>query len=122
MEKKKLIFDTSFLMDVLRFKIPLEEIFFIINPKEIIIPKFVIKELKKQRKKEAKLALKLINSLIKKKKVKVVSTKNFGDKGFFEIIDKNSIIATNDKELRKLLKKKKVKTLFIRNKKWIQIE
>lgn len=109
-------------MDVLRFKIPLEEIFFIINPKEIIIPKFVIKELKKQRKKEAKLALKLINSLIKKKKVKVVSTKNFGDKGFFEIIDKNSIIATNDKELRKLLKKKKVKTLFIRNKKWIQIE
>ena len=58
--------------------------------------------------------------LLKKENVKVIniSEKNV-DNAIVEIADKNTIIATNDKELRQRLKNKNIKTIYLRNKKYL---
>ncbi len=111
MEIRKIIFDSNFLVDIFRFKIDFEEMFFLATKKaKLVIPRFVIEELRRINSPFSKLAL----ELIKKKNFKVVETKEKGDKGFFELIDKYTVVATNDSKLRKKLKKLGVKTIYLR--------
>ena len=104
---RKLILDTNFLIDLVRFKIELEEILkFFEEPLEFFILSSTFKELKEIANNKgksgsmAKLALKII----KLKKIQILEEKESPDKAFLSIADKNTIIATNDSKLRKKLK------------------
>ena len=58
----------------------------------------------------------------KKKNVKVIKTREKNvDNTIIRIADKNTIVATNDKELRQKLKNKNVKTVYLRNKKYLEM-
>jgi len=123
---KKIILDTNFLIDCLRFKIDfLEEIQDLIRePFQIFVLSATLKELEKISKlkiKESKYA-KLALKLVKEKKFLIIETacKNT-DKAILELANKDSIIATNDKELRNKLRKKGIKTIYLRAKKYLEI-
>lgn len=115
----KLIFDTNFLIDLVKFKIDFEEInkfgkfeFFTLDS--------VIEELNNianstgKKGKYAKIALKLIEI----KKIKILKTTKKTDESILEINEK-VVVATNDKNLRKKLKEKGIKTFYIRGKKYL---
>lgn len=111
---KKVILDTSFILDALRNKIDfLEEIKFLgLTP---LIPKQVLDELKsivKSKKKlrfkdEAKLALRLL----KKSNIKNIDIKkSYVDEGIMDYAEKHKdvIIATMDYNLKKKIKNQKL--------------
>jgi rRNA-processing protein FCF1 len=121
---RKLFFDTNFLIDLARFKIGLEEILdFLEEPVEFFVLSSSIEELKKIARNKgksgnmAKLALKII----KLKKIQILEEKESPDKAFLSIADKNTIIATNDSNLRKKLKSLGIKTIYLRAKKYLEV-
>ncbi len=123
---KKIILDTNFLINCLRFKIDfLEEIQDLIQePFQIFVLSTTLKELEKINKlkiKESKYA-KLALKLVKEKNFLTIKTafKNT-DKAILELANKDSIVATNDKELRNRLRKKGIKTIYVRNKKYLEM-
>jgi len=125
MEKlNKVVLDTNMLMAIGELKIDiidgLEEK---LGKAEFFVPEEVTDELKKLKEKgrtkknNAEIAEKIIEkycSVLKSKK------KNADER--IEELAGEYIIATNDKELRKRIKKKGFKTAFIRQKKVIVIE
>lgn len=122
---KKVILDTNFLIDLLKFKIELEKIQEILEePTELFILSSSIKELEKiaiSRSKSGSLA-KVVLKIIKLRKIDVIESKESPDKAFLSLADKNTIIATNDSELRKKLKKLGIKTIYLRAKKKLVCE
>jgi len=121
---RKLFFDTNFLIDLAKFKIELEEILdFLEEPVEFFVLSSSIEELKKIARNKgksgnmAKLALKII----KLKKIEILEEKESPDKVFLRIADKNTIIATNDSNLRKKLKSLGIKTIYLRAKKYLEV-
>ena len=118
----KIIFDSNFLIDVARFRIDLDILNEICGKCEFTILSCVLSELKEIAKSKgkngtfAKLALK--NLKLKRFKILKVKEKNT-DNAILRVSDENTIVATNDKELRKKLKEKGVKTIYIRAKKKI---
>ncbi len=107
----KTILDTDFLINVIKNKVNIEEI---TNP--CIIDK-TIEELESIRNSNAKAALKLIEI----KKFKVIKTKKdkIVDDLILEEATKEDIVATQDKKLKKQLKEKQIKTITVRQKKYI---
>jgi len=126
---KKIVLDTSFLVDSIKFKIDLEEIDKLVSqPYKLLTINSVIKELEKLSAKEgrdsknAKIALKLVKSKrIKILKSKVLKSKGSTDKAIIKLSDKKTIVATDDRELRKKLKNLGIKTIYLRAKKKIGI-
>jgi hypothetical protein len=123
---KKIILDTNILLSVIRFRLSLtEEIKKIVGESfEMFVPNPVVHELKKisskktQSSKYAKLALKLINS----KNIKILSSEEVNaDKAIIKSVDNDTIVATDDKELRKKLKTFGTKTIYLRAKKHLAI-
>ena len=85
--------------------------------------KAIIRKEKGKPKKEAELTLKLINSLLKNNKLNIIPAKiAYIDEEILNKANKNTIIATQDLELRKKLRKKGVKTIIMRQKKYLKIE
>jgi rRNA-processing protein FCF1 len=116
----RVILDANFLIDMIKFKIPLEEIHELLShDAEIFTLNSVLEELKRIAGKSgkdaryAKAALKLIES----KKIGILSSEKRTDEALLFFADQSTIIATNDKSLRKKLRKKGVKSIFIRAKK-----
>lgn len=114
----KIILDTNFLIDIFRFRIDLKEIDLIVPKNKLCTLNLVVKELKKISKtkrrdsKYAKLALQLTN------KIKILNSDETNtDKAIIHLADKNTIVATNDAVLRKSLKRRKIKTIYLRAKK-----
>ena len=107
----KTILDTDFLINVIKNKVNIEEI---TNP--CIIDK-TIEELESIRNSNAKAALKLIEI----KKFKVIKTKKdkIVDDLILEEATKEDIVATQDKKLKKQIKEKQIKTITVRQKKYI---
>ncbi|MHA1744119.1 MAG: type II toxin-antitoxin system VapC family toxin [Candidatus Heimdallarchaeota archaeon] len=117
---KRVILDTNFLISLAEFKVDLDEIENILNePYEILTISSVVDELKKINNKNARLALKLIE--LKKVKILKVGEKN-ADKAILSLANKDTIIATNDAELRKRLKTLNSKTIYLRAKKYLAID
>ena len=108
----KTILDTDFLVNVIKYRINIEEIK---NPS--IIDK-TIDELKKINNLNSKTAIKLI----KLKKFKIIKTKKdkIVDDLILEKVSKEDIVATQDKKLKRLLKEKQIKVITIRRKKYIK--
>jgi len=123
---KKIILDTNFLTVPYQFNVDIfEEIERIIEEDyEIMTLDGVIKELKNMLKSKSKdaIAAKIALELINKKNVKVISTdEKKVDNAIIELADENTIVATNDKILRKKIKNKNIKVLYLRSKKHLEM-
>jgi len=124
---KKIILDTNFFTIPHQFKIDIfEEIDRIMEEEyELITLNKVVEELKKlaKEKTENAVAARIGLEMIKKRNIKIISTEDKNvDNTIFKIADKNMIVATNDRVLRKKLKNKNVKTLYLRSEKYIEMD
>ncbi len=116
----KIILDTNFLIHSLNYKIDIfSEINRIVNTRySLFIVDKTIDELKKLNSPTSKLALRLLEF----KKVKIIKTGDkYTDDALVNLANKQTFIATQDKELKERLKKKKVTLIIIRQKKYYQI-
>lgn len=121
---KKIVFDANFLVDLARFRIDIEEVKNLVGSCKFCTLDLVVNELKRiagkktKSSRSAKIALKLIElndyEIIK-------SQEKNTDGAILKLADKDMIIATNDTELRKSLKKLKAKTIYLRAKKHLAI-
>lgn len=122
---KKIILDTNFLTIPYQFNVNIiEEIECLIDEKyEILTTDGVVKELENLSKKSGKdgIAAKIGLEIIKKEYIKIIKTKGNTDDVLVEISDENTIIATNDKILRQRLKSKRIKTIYLRSKKQLEL-
>jgi len=122
---KIVVFDSNAILMLFEYSISLEqELTKILGSYEIVVPSKIVEELKflcekgKGKKKQyAKPALKLVE------KYKIVADKSENaDNAVLNIAKKlNGIVFSNDKELKKRAKKEKIKTIFMRNKKYLMI-
>jgi len=124
---KKIIFDTNFLTLPHQFKIDIfNEIDRIMEENyELFTLDSVVNELNKLSKSKGKdaVAAKIGLELIKKKNIKIINTEEKNvDKTIISISNKDTIIATNDKILRKKLNDKNIKTIYLRSKKFLKIK
>jgi hypothetical protein len=123
---KKIILDTNFLTIPYQFNVDIfEEIDRMMEEDyELITLDGVIKELKKMIESKGKdaVAAKIALGLIDKKNVKIISTdEKKVDNAIIGLADENTIVATNDKVLRKKIKDKNVKVLYLRSKKHLEM-
>ena len=116
--------DTNFLMDLSRFRIELSEIHdLLLEPIELCVLSNSLAELNFLSKKAkhgryAKLAL----LLIKNNHLKILDSPYDVDKAILASADKSTIVATNDMELRKQLRKNGIKTIYLRARKHLAID
>lgn len=126
---RKVIFDTNFLFLPIQFRVDIfNEIKDLIGCFEPIVLSVTIEELKKlsvkgseKTRRQALLAM----ELTKRCKIIHVDVK-FGEK-YDDIIlriakEENCIVATNDRELRRKLRKSNIAVIFLRQKSHLQIE
>jgi rRNA-processing protein FCF1 len=123
---KKIILDTNFLTLPHQFKVDIfSEIDRIMEENyELFTLDSVIDELNKLSKSKGKdaIAAKIGLELIKKKNIKIIKTGEINvDKAIVKISNKDTIVATNDKILRKKLKNENIKTIYLRSKKYFEI-
>jgi len=123
----KVILDTNFLVDIVRFKVDLGSIGELLPGRyKLLIPEAVEKELKKMKSKNAKAAIKLAklrDLKIIKNHASVRGADNMIVSLAESMQDKKSkiAVATNDAELRKRLKALGVKTIYLRARKHLEI-
>ncbi|MCS7093615.1 MAG: hypothetical protein RMJ18_00260 [Candidatus Aenigmarchaeota archaeon] len=120
----KILLDTNFLLDMIRFKINFED-FYPDEKIEFFVSSSTINELKSisnKKTKEGRLALVALK-MIENDGIKVVdSMKDRVDEDLIELAkNKNFIVATNDKDLRKKLKINNIKTICLKYKKRIEV-
>jgi rRNA-processing protein FCF1 len=120
----RVLLDTNFLIDILRFKIDLKCVSdLVLEPYKFFTLESVLKELELISKKKsvesgyAKIALQIIEN----EKIKIVKSDESVDKAILDLKDSDIIVATNDMRLRKLLKARRTKTIYIKSKKYLGI-
>jgi len=124
---KRVILDTNFVIDVIRFKIGLGEIEKLVDGKcRLIVPMTVFEELKKisgQKTKDGVFA-KIGLMLIKEKNIDIVGVEGKrADEGIAKMAsEENAVVATNDIELRKSLRTSGVQTIYLRAKKHLTMD
>ena len=121
---KRIILDTNFLTIPYQFNVDIfEEIDRIMEEDyELITLNKVVEELKRMKKGKDAIAAKIGLELIEKKNVKVINTdEKKVDNAIVELADENTIVATNDKALRKKIKNKNLKVLYLRSKKRLEM-
>ena len=112
----KVLLDTNFLIDLLKFKVSMEEL----RGHELYTISPVVEELKtlasrkSKESKYAKLALELL------KKIKIIECEGDADTNLLRLAD-DFVVATNDRALRKKLKERKTKTIYLRGKKHLEV-
>jgi len=118
---KKVLLDTIFLIDLVRFKIGTDEIPALLQePHSIFALSATLNELKKIAKRGgadsglARLALEAVK--VKKIRTIWVREKN-ADRALLSLAGKSTIVATDDIKLRKKLKSIGVKTIYVRARK-----
>jgi rRNA-processing protein FCF1 len=115
-----IILDTDFLINSIKYKVDIFKEIKEKYPKQTIsIIDKTIEELKKINNSNAKASLKLI----KIKKLKIIKTKKdkIVDDLILEETKKTDIVATQDRVLKRKLKNKGIKTITIRQKKYIML-
>ena len=118
----KVILDANFLMAATQFKV---DIFRQLKGYKLYTTSNVLNELKKLDKGRTKTATaaKISLQLVKTKHLKVLNSKEQStDKELVNYSKKGYIIATQDIILRKRVKKAKGKAIYIRQKKYVNIE
>ena len=120
----EILLDTNFLIDIVRFKIDLGELYSLVGRFELFTISSVIDELKRIAKttsREGKCA-KIALQLIEKRRVEILKIQGSVDKTILKLVDKETAVATNDMALRKLLKAKGTKTIYIKSKKHLGVD
>lgn len=119
---KKIFLDTNFLIDMARFKIDLDEVNFLVGPHKFVILSSVLGELRKisQAKKSESRYAAFALSFAKKFAVEKSTNVN-ADLDLRARADENNLVATNDSGLRKILKVKGIKTIYLRSRKHLEI-
>ena len=119
----KIILDTNFLLVPMQFKVDIfSEIERIVHEKyELYVLDKTVEELKKlsenrNKKVKDRDAAKLAIKLAVAKGVKTINTisDKYADDLIVEIADKNTVIATNDVDLRRRVRNKGAKTILMR--------
>ena len=116
----RIILDTDFVINAVKYKIDVDEALRKVidsNFKIYVIDK-TLDELKKINSQNSKLALKLIEF----KKYNIIKTKKdkIADELIKEIAEKADVVATQDKKLKKDLNEKLIKTISIRQMKYLK--
>ena len=124
-DSKIVILDTNAILMLFKFNINLDkELLRLIGKYKIIIPKEVLEELmffSKEKNGKIKAFSNASLSLIKDYEVIEANEKN-ADKAVLSLAKKiNGYVVTNDKELRKTLKKNSIKVLYLRAKKKLEL-
>ena len=121
---KKIILDTNFLIDLGRFGIGIDEIDKIMTENyEMEIVSTSVDELKRismtnmDESRFAKYGLMIVDL----RKMKVLQTSESADNAIVSFADRETIVATNDVELRRKLKGKGVRCIYLRAKKKLEI-
>lgn len=119
----RVLLDTNFLIDAVRFRIDLRELDELIGKNDLIILSSVERELIKISKKtsragtSAKAALKMVDEY----NMKILESGEMPDKSMPTLADDKTLVATNDIELRKKLKALGRKTIYLKSKKHLAI-
>jgi rRNA-processing protein FCF1 len=127
--EKKIVFDTNFLLVPYHYRIDIfsEVASLTSSDYKFVIPSSVINELiaiSKKKSKDglaAKLALKIIE--VRKKEIEIIPTRLAADKWIVEFAKgENAIICTNDKKLKKQIKRLGRSIITLRSKSKIELE
>ncbi len=123
---KRVILDTNFLMMPFQFKVDIEkELNRLLDVKfEICVPKSVIKELEGLKKSKEIKTRKTANMALEyAKRFKIIDVDKKVDEALVELgMNKNNIIATNDKQILKKLRKVGANIVYLRQKKYLEFE
>ena len=117
----KIILDTNFLIDCLRFNIDIKAE---LAGNELFVSKsilFEIEKIKERGTKESSLA-KLALDFINKNNFKILEFEDDVDESLVLYSKHGYVIATHDKTLKNRLKKEKAKIIYIRQKKYLVTE
>ena len=116
---KRVVFDTNFLMDMVRFKLRLEELENLIGEKcEFEITNGTINELKKLAKGGGRKAMLARTALEIAKNFKIVKGEKEVDEVLLSLASDDTIIATNDERLRKKIRERGFKTIYVKGRKY----
>jgi hypothetical protein len=131
-ETKKIILDTNFLLIPAQFGL---DIFtelqktcsftykLYIMDKSLSEIGNIIRDQKGAQKKAAELSLKLVKNFINNNKINIIPAKTgYIDREILDISDKDTLVATQDVVLRRKLKEKGVRTIMMRQKKYLVID
>ena len=124
MKNARVIFDTSFLLDMLRYKVDISLLYERLGKFEKLVLDSTLNELNTIARKSSKKGMlaRVALQLIRNEDFRTIKT---GEKDFDKAILKiknNYYVATNDLALRKKLKEKGIKTIYLRAKKKIEVE
>lgn len=124
---KKIILDTNFLLTPGRFKVDIfSELERIMNePYEIYIFDRSLEELEKIKKNGSgkdKQAVEIAIKLLNTKALKTISCSRYVDDAILEFAEPNTLVATQDLELKKKLRKKGISVISLKQKKILKIE
>ena len=118
---KKILLDTNFLIDVARFKIDLSELHHLVSGGQLCVIFPVIEELEKIAHTKTKESRYARAALFLASNLKKISVTGSADEALLRMANEKTIVATNDRELRKKLIKAGVKTIYLRAKKHLAI-
>jgi len=121
----KILLDTSFVLDIFRYKIDFLVFQEFNENVELFISEETLREIRSianRKTKEGRLAIVALK-LVENEQIKVVrSLKKEVDEDLIYLAKKEGfIVATNDKDLKKKLKKENVRVVCLRNKKKIEV-
>jgi rRNA-processing protein FCF1 len=122
---KKIIIDTNFLLLPSEFKVdifteierlvPRDHKLYIIDGTIAELHKIIEGKNKSKDKLNAKIGL----QLVEQKKIAKIESKGHVDDVIVDVADKDTIVATSDKELRRRLRAKKIKLISLRKKQYL---
>jgi len=112
----KVLLDTNFLIDLLKFKVSTEEL----SEHELYTISPVVEELKALASKRCKESKYAKLALLLTKEIKVIECKGDADTNLLKLAG-DFVVATNDTALRKKLKERKIKTIYLRGKKRLEV-
>ena len=124
-DSKRIVLDTNFLLIPAQFGVDIfAEVERICDfPFKVYIIETTLKELENIMEKsagKARQAAKLALELVKAKDINIISSDvGYVDRAILNIVDENTIVATQDSELRDKLKKKGVRLITLRQKKYL---
>ncbi|MBC7115080.1 MAG: DNA-binding protein [Archaeoglobi archaeon] len=113
---KKVILDTSILMDVNEFKVDIISLLGDMGFTELLVPESVVKELERMRDDvNARVALMLLDRL------KIVPSEGYADDAIMELARRErASVCTVDRELMEKLKKEKINVIYLRQRKRLE--
>ncbi len=117
----RVILDTNFLIDLFRFKVGLEEIFDIFPDAQLCVLQPSVGELQKIAKSKSKDSKYAKVSLAFRDGIKILECDEPETDNALLNFSKDSVIATNDRTLRKKITEKGGKVIYLRAKKHLAL-